>query len=101
MKSGQAMRWIGRVVLVAGLLHAPARLWAATVTLEAETMPTKTTGGAVTDGWGLWANGYVEGPATFPATMEYTFQVVARGDYAGGAWPSMELRIDQVAITTF
>ena len=101
MKSGQAMRWIGRVVLVAGLLHAPARLWAATVTLEAETMPTKTTGGAVTDGWGLWANGYVEGPATFPATMEYTFQVVARGVYAGGAWPSMELRIDQVAITTF
>ncbi len=38
-------------------------------TLEAESMPTKTAGSAITSGWNLSTNGYVEGPATFPSTV--------------------------------
>ncbi len=39
-------------------------------------MPTKTNGGPVGDGWGLWSNGYVEGPAVFPVDGEYHFDII-------------------------
>ncbi|MBN1869034.1 MAG: VCBS repeat-containing protein, partial [Candidatus Omnitrophica bacterium] len=61
-------------------------------TLEAENMTTKTIGGAVTGGWDIWSNGYVESQAAFPSAGTYQFEIIAKGDYAGGAWPNMELR---------
>ncbi|MBI5149483.1 MAG: fibronectin type III domain-containing protein [Candidatus Omnitrophica bacterium] len=71
------------------------------ITLEAETMPTKTTGGAVTDGWNIWSNGYIESTVSFPENTTYEFQIIAKGSYAGGAWPNMELRIDQTVNASF
>jgi len=65
------------------------------LTLQAEAMPVKTTGGPTSGGWIIWSNGYVAAPVSFPATGEYEFAVVARGTFAGGAWPRMEVRIDQ------
>ena len=65
------------------------------LTLEAEAMPVKTTGGAVSGGWDIWSNGYVAAPVSFPASGEYELTIVARGDFAGGAWPRLEVRIDQ------
>jgi hypothetical protein len=72
------------------------------VVLEAETMPVKTTGVPVPDGWGLKTNGYIEETVAFPSSGEYELQVTARGDYAGAAWPIMEIRLDRrrIAITT-
>lgn len=70
------------------------------VTLEAEDMPTKTTGNAVTDGWELLSNGYLEDSVNFPSSGDYRFDVVARSDYAGGAWARMEVRVDQNPIAT-
>src|SRR3989344_749389 len=70
-------------------------------TLEAENMPTKTTGGSATDGWNIWSNGYIEQAVNFPSTATYQFVVTARGDYAGGAWPNAELRINQVVVASF
>ena len=69
-------------------------------TLEAETMPIKTTGGPVTGGWNIWSNGYVEGTVAFPADGEYTLQVMARGTPVASSWPLMEVRIDGQWVAT-
>jgi hypothetical protein len=63
--------------------------------LEAENMPTKTTGGSTSGGWNIWANGYIADKENFPVTGSYKFEIIAKGSYAGGAWPIMELRIDK------
>src|SRR3989338_2316522 len=65
-------------------------------TFEAETMPTKTTGGATTGGWNIWSSGYIEDTITYPRSGTYEFEVVARGSVAAGVWPNMQLRLDQV-----
>lgn len=72
-----------------------------TITLEAENMPTKTTGGSITGGWNIWANGYIQGPVQFPKTGVYKFDIVAKGSVASGVWPNMELRIDQSTKASF
>ena len=70
------------------------------ITLEAEDMPTKTTGGSTTGGWNLWSNGYIADNADFPGEGTYTFEISAKGSFAGGAWPEMELRIDNTVVET-
>jgi phosphodiesterase/alkaline phosphatase D-like protein len=72
------------------------------VTLEAENMPIKTTGGARPPGWGLWSNGYLAQTVNFPRTESYRFTLRAYGSIAAlagqpGEWSKAELRIDQVA----
>ncbi|MBI3321329.1 MAG: hypothetical protein HYZ91_03570, partial [Candidatus Omnitrophica bacterium] len=42
----------------------------------------------------LWANGYIEDRVNFPVAGSYQVEVVARGEFAGGAWTQMEIRID-------
>ena len=84
--------YVDKVVITALLASPPP---ARTITLEAETMGTKTTGGATSGGWNIWSNGYIEDGLYFPVTGEYQFQVVAGADYAGGEWPIMEIRVDQ------
>jgi PKD repeat protein len=71
------------------------------ITIEAEDMPIKTTGGSTTDGWNIWANGYIADDVDFPTEGTYTFEVRSKGDFVGGAWPIMEVRIDQTAVGTF
>ena len=66
-----------------------------TVTLEAETMPTKTVGVAVAGGWELNANGYIEVTVQFPSTGVYRMDIIAKGSVVKSVWPNMELRIDQ------
>jgi hypothetical protein len=70
------------------------------ITLEAEDMPTKTTGGSTSGGWNIWSNGYIADDADFPRGGTYTFEISAKGSFAGGAWPEMELRIDQTVVGT-
>jgi hypothetical protein len=70
------------------------------VTLQAQDMPTKTTGGATDQGWEIWANGYIEAPVNFPTSSRYRFLITARGDSAAGIAPIMELRIDQRPVGT-
>ena len=70
------------------------------MTLEAENFLTKTAGGYTSGGWNLWSNGYIENSVNLVTSGAYSFDVVAKGDYAGGAWPNMELRIDQAKIAS-
>jgi len=69
-------------------------------TIEAEDMPIKTTGGSTTDGWNIWSNGYIADDVNFQTEGTYTFDVTAKGSFAGGAWPIMEVRIDQTNVAT-
>lgn len=67
-------------------------------TLQAEDMAA-TVGGAVADGWNIWGEGSIFAVHAFqgPATLE----VIARGTYAGSAWPNMEVLVgDQVVGVT-
>ena len=82
------------------LVHAVQTFTGGQVVLQAENMPVKTTGGAVTNGWNIWSNGYIEETVQFPVSGQYQFQVVASGTPASGNWPTMEIRIDQIAIAT-
>jgi|GEM_PF-2494563 len=66
------------------------------VTLEAESMPIKTTGSARPPGWGLWNNGQLAQTVNFPRTDSYRFILRAYGSIAAGEWSKAELRIDQV-----
>jgi len=68
--------------------------------IEAEDMPIKTTGGSTTDGWNIWSNGYIADDVNFQTEGTYTFDVTAKGSFAGGAWPIMEVRIDQTNVGT-
>ena len=70
------------------------------ITLEAEDMPTKTTGTGVSEGWNIWRNGYIEETTTFDTTGTYQFDVRSRGDLAAGVWPQMEIRIDQQTVAS-
>ena len=68
--------------------------------IEAEDMPIKTTGGSTTDGWNIWSNGYIADDVNFQTEGTYTFDVTAKGSFAGEAWPIMEVRIDQITVGT-
>ncbi len=65
---------------------------------EAENAEVKTGGFAVPDGWELTQAGYVEHPAQFWTNGVFDFTVVASGQFAGGAWPTLEVRVDQVPV---
>src|SRR5262249_55725190 len=69
------------------------------ITLEAETMTTKTTGGLDGVGWNIWSDGYIEQSVTFPQSGLYTFTMYARGTPLGGIWPYMQLVIDNVPVS--
>ena len=71
-----------------------------TVTIEAEDMEFKTTGKAISGGWNIWGNGYIADDIDFAAGGTASFEVVAMGSYAGGAWPIMEVWIDQISVGT-
>jgi hypothetical protein len=74
-----------------------------TVTIEAEDMPIKTTRDdcvSISGGVNLCDNGYIADNIDFAAGGTASFEVVAMGSYAGGAWPIMEVRIDQTPVGT-
>lgn len=69
------------------------------VTLEAETMPIKTTGDLRPPGWVLWDNGYIAQNVVFPVSGAYQFTLRAQGDFVAGEWSQAELRLDQAPRT--
>ncbi len=62
--------------------------------MEAGAMPTKTVGGATSNGWNIWGNGYIQGPLIFDEAGMYNFVIRAYGSVSQGVWPNMVLRID-------
>ncbi len=61
------------------------------MTWEAETA-THSTGGSVSGGWNLWANGYLQTTsASFPVAT--TLAVTARGSVASSVWPRMTVSV--------
>jgi endoglucanase len=65
-------------------------------TWEAETAY-HSTGGAVTGGWDLWSNGYLEtATASFPTAA--TLVVTARGSPASGVWPHMVVSVGSTTV---
>src|SRR5262249_53897725 len=69
---------------------------ALTTTYEAETM-THSTGGAVTDGWNIWSNGFISTNHPFVAGSN-TITVTAQGQLASGIGPHMVVSVGGVAI---
>ncbi len=67
-------------------------------TIEAEAMPVKSTGAAVSGGWALYSNGHLAQTVQFPAAGAYLFAVVARGTTALGMGPRLALRIDGAVV---
>ena len=63
-------------------------------TIQVESMPVHTTGGAGSGGWWLWANGYVAQDITVTQDGVYLFSVAASGTPVQGGWPQMSLQID-------
>ena len=70
------------------------------IVIEAEDMPIKTTGVPISGGWNIYSNGYIADNVDFAAGGVVSFEVISRGSYAGGAWPIMEIRIDQTPVGT-
>jgi len=68
--------------------------------IEAENMPIKTSGRSTSDGWIIVGEGYIADNMDFAAGGTVSFEVMAKGSYAGGAWPIMEVRIDQTLVGT-
>ncbi len=85
------------LLFTSGLAGAPS---CTETVFEAESM-TASTGQAVTDGWNIWSNGYVQFDHRFPPGPSQ-LTVSARGEQAGGAWPNMTVTINgsQVYSTT-
>lgn len=67
-------------------------------TIEAETMPIHTSGGASAGGWTLWSDGYAAQDITAAQAGTYLFNVAASGTPAFGVWPQMSLKIDGRAV---
>jgi hypothetical protein len=65
-------------------------------TIQVENMPIHTSGGAVSGGWLLWANGYAAQDITVAQAGSYLFNVLASGTPVLGGWPQMSLQIDGV-----
>jgi len=70
------------------------------ITIEAEDMmKSGQTNRAVTDGWALMGVATLSQSVTFTNTSAL-IQIIARGDYAGGAWPLLEVKIAGVVKDT-
>lgn len=74
---------------------------------EAEAFATKTAGGLTTSSgasggqyWNLWANGYIESSMNVGTTGTHDVEVLARGDVAGGIWPTMNVYVDGTLVLT-
>jgi hypothetical protein len=66
-------------------------------TIQVESMPIHTSGGASSGGWLLWANGYVAQNINVAQAGTYLFNVFASGTPVQGGWPIMTLKIDGTA----
>lgn len=69
-----------------------------TVVMQAENMA-HSGGQSVTNGWALLTTGdRVSTDIPLAGSSAYAVSVVARGTYAGGAWPVLDVRIDNVSV---
>lgn len=71
------------------------------VVIEAESMTFvgNSNNRAVTDGWALLGKGALVTTYDFKVA-ETKFKIIARGDYAGNAWPIMEVRVGGILIAS-
>jgi hypothetical protein len=69
------------------------------VVLQAESMPTKTSGEISQGGtaWAIKENGSISQPVTFTKGKR-RLEVLARGTYIRDAWPVMQLKVDGAAV---
>jgi DNA-binding beta-propeller fold protein YncE len=67
-----------------------------TKSYEAESM-FQSTGGAISGGWNIWANGYVSTQHTFVAGAT-TLTVWARGSVAANVWPNLRVSVGGVVL---
>ncbi|RMD95280.1 MAG: choice-of-anchor D domain-containing protein, partial [Calditrichaeota bacterium] len=59
----------------------------------------KSTGGFSPCGWNIWSDGYIADEFTTSGqTRWYIIDVRAAGDFGGGAWPQMQVFVDEVQI---
>ncbi|MCD4779477.1 MAG: S8 family serine peptidase [Candidatus Omnitrophica bacterium] len=65
---------------------------------EAETMPVKTIGVEIPDGWNLFSDGYVEKSFLFPTGVIYEIIVIAKGEYFNATLPVLDVRVDQQSV---
>lgn len=63
---------------------------------EAEAM-NHSTGAATADGWNIWGNGSISTAHTFVAGR-ITIKVVAKGTFAGNAWPHMRVLVGSTLV---
>jgi RHS repeat-associated protein len=94
--NGGTTKFLGQAMEL-GPVPSPAP---APTVVEAEAMPTKTVGSALTGGWNLSANGYLEGPITLSHNGDYDLVITAKGTSLGGVWPTCEVRGDGVLLAT-
>ncbi|MES2664331.1 MAG: cellulase family glycosylhydrolase [Pseudomonadota bacterium] len=67
--------------------------------ISASNFNTKTNGGNnVENSWMIWSNGYIEHNFNFNNPTSIT--VVAKGNYAAGAWPQMQVSVAERTIDT-
>jgi cellulase/cellobiase CelA1 len=57
----------------------------------------QSTGGSISGGWNIWANGYVSTPHSFAAGAT-TITVVARGSVAANVWPNLRVSVGGVVL---
>ncbi len=80
------------------LLKPSVMAYAEVLVLQAESMPTKTSGEISKDGsgWAINDNGYISQPVTF-TKGKFRIEVLARGTNIGDAWPVMQIRVNGTA----
>jgi hypothetical protein len=86
-------------VLIIAIMIFSSVVNAQVVTIEAENMSIKqcANGKATTDGWTCLGPGKIAENVTFKDGV-IDMQVIAQGDYAGGAWPIMDVSIGGTVI---
>ncbi|MEI6193103.1 MAG: carbohydrate-binding domain-containing protein [Verrucomicrobiota bacterium] len=67
-------------------------------TIQVESMPIHSTGGASSGGWWLYANGYVAQDIIVSQNGTYLFNVLTKGTSLAGLGPHMTLKIDGRAL---
>ncbi|RYZ01928.1 MAG: DUF1929 domain-containing protein [Myxococcales bacterium] len=67
-------------------------------TYEAESMYAST-GGSISGGWNIWANGYLSASHAFTAGAT-TITVLARGSVAASVWPTLRLSVGGAVVGT-
>jgi aryl-phospho-beta-D-glucosidase BglC (GH1 family) len=71
-----------------------------TTTVNGISFASKSTGGAgAEDSWNIWSDGYIE--QSFALSNPSSLSVMARGEVAGGVWPTMTVSVGGTQVASF